>query len=192
MSDADNNLMAHDYDGIREYDNPTPGWWKLIFLGCCVWAVGYWFYYHGGPGLSESESYDLELAALEETRAAVAKAEGTLDDAQLLTMSQDSAMVEAGKQVFAVRCASCHKPTGEGLVGPNLTDDKQIHGTKPVDILNTIKVGVPPKGMVSWEPLLKPEELKSVTAFVVSLRNTNVPGGKPPEGNPIELLPEAK
>ena len=41
--------------------------------------------------------------------------------------------------------------------------------------------------MVAWEPLLKPDELKAATAFVVSLRGTNVAGGKAPEGNPIEV-----
>jgi len=185
MSDADKNLMAHDYDGIREYDNPTPGWWKLIFLGCCIWAVGYWFYYNGGPGLSESETYDAEEKAFLEARAASQKAEGEMDSATLIAMSKDPVQVEAGKALFAIKCASCHKPDGSGLVGPNLTDGVQIHGTTPVDLYNTIRVGVPEKGMLAWETLLKPEELKSAAAFVVSLRNTNVAGGKAPEGNPI-------
>ena len=24
-------LLDHDYDGIREYDNPMPRWWVAIF-----------------------------------------------------------------------------------------------------------------------------------------------------------------
>ena len=24
-------ILGHDYDGIREYDNPLAGWWVLVF-----------------------------------------------------------------------------------------------------------------------------------------------------------------
>ena len=34
-------LTGHSYDGIDEYDNPMPGWWKWVFVGTIVWSVGY-------------------------------------------------------------------------------------------------------------------------------------------------------
>jgi len=111
---------------------------------------------------------------------------------RLLELAADASVHEAGKAIFQSKCASCHKPEGTGLVGPNLTDDQQVHGTRAIHLYNTIRVGVPAKGMVSWEPLLKKEELQAVTAFVISLRKTNVPGGKPPEGHPIGDVPMVK
>jgi len=111
---------------------------------------------------------------------------------KLLELAADPAVHDAGKAIFAAKCASCHKPEGTGLVGPNLTDDQQIHGTRAIHLYNTIRVGVPSKGMLSWEPLLKKDELQAVTAFVISLRKTNVPGGKPPEGHPIGDVPMVK
>ncbi len=39
-------LMDHAYDGIREYDNPLPGWWSLLFAGCIAFAAMYGFYFH--------------------------------------------------------------------------------------------------------------------------------------------------
>ena len=37
----ESRLMAHDYDGIREYDNPLPGWWSAVFAATFVFA---WFF----------------------------------------------------------------------------------------------------------------------------------------------------
>ncbi len=51
------NLMDHDYDGIRELDNRLPPWWVWLFYITIFWAVGYMFYYHflGIGDLSKAE-----------------------------------------------------------------------------------------------------------------------------------------
>ncbi|MFN9977437.1 MAG: cbb3-type cytochrome c oxidase N-terminal domain-containing protein, partial [Phycisphaerae bacterium] len=38
---ARDHLSDHEYDGIREYDNPTPGWWHLIFIGSVFFSIMY-------------------------------------------------------------------------------------------------------------------------------------------------------
>ena len=38
-------LLDHDYDGIREYDNPLPSWWSLVFAACVAFALLYFAYY---------------------------------------------------------------------------------------------------------------------------------------------------
>ena len=34
-------LSGHEYDGIQEYDNPTPGWWVAVFAATVVFSVFY-------------------------------------------------------------------------------------------------------------------------------------------------------
>ncbi len=66
-----------------------------------------------------------------------------------------------------------------------MTDAYWINGGKPTDIFHRVHDGVPAKGMPTWGPQLGDEKVETVVAFVLSIRNTNVPGGKAPQG---ELL----
>ena len=52
----DHNLTDHEYDGIREYDNPCPTWWHMIFFGTAVFSVLYFVFFHLGSraGLSRT------------------------------------------------------------------------------------------------------------------------------------------
>ena len=45
----DELLLDHEYDGIREYDNPTPGWWHAIFIGSIVFSFVYFAFYQWSP-----------------------------------------------------------------------------------------------------------------------------------------------
>ena len=48
----------HEYDGITEYDNPMPGWWKATFWATFVFSLGYLFHYVvAGKGESVAEAY---------------------------------------------------------------------------------------------------------------------------------------
>src|SRR4051812_37320909 len=75
-SSGDGRLMEHSYDGIREYDNPLPGWWRAIFWGSIVFAAGYWVWFHVAPWHSTPESrYRAALAEYEANRDVRAAAE---------------------------------------------------------------------------------------------------------------------
>jgi len=188
---SDPRLMDHSYDGIQEYDNPLPFWWTGIFVASVIWAAVYFFWYHGGgPGKSPAEEYEVAHAAWLETRAAAEKAEaGSVNEESLAKLAGDPAVVEHGAKVFATNCISCHTDDGRGLVGPNLTDDYQIHGSTRMNIFETIRDGVPAKGMVTWGPVLKPDELRDVAVFVTTLRGTNRPNGKAAEGEKVGPFP---
>ncbi len=75
---------------------------------------------------------------------------------------------------------------GEGLVGPHLTDEYWIHGGGIKDLYKTIKYGVPQKGMISWESLLDPTKIQEVASYILTLKGTNPPNQKGPEGKKWE------
>ena len=89
-----------------------------------------------------------------------------------------------GRQVFGTHCASCHRPDGGGLIGPNLTDDTWIHGGALTSIHRTISDCVMAKGMPAWGKILKKDQLEGVVVYVASLKGTNPPNPKAAEGEP--------
>jgi cytochrome c oxidase cbb3-type subunit 3 len=167
--------IIHEYDGIEEADNRLPGWWLLTFYGAIVFAVGYWFWYQefkAGPGPTQAY-YAAQAEAAEKTGK-----DPTEGELEALVSGPAFAL---GKQLFVANCSPCHEAEGQGKIGPNLTDNAWLHGSGPVDIFHTIRDGVPAKGMPSWGPTLGRSGVTQVTAFVLSLRNKNLPG-KAPEG----------
>jgi cytochrome c oxidase cbb3-type subunit 3 len=88
----------------------------------------------------------------------------------------------ASKEIFAVRCMPCHGAEGQGIIGPNLTDDYWMHGRTLAEIRRTINDGRPNEGMIPWKDQLKPTEIDTLTAYVGALAGTNPPNPKPPQG----------
>jgi cytochrome c oxidase cbb3-type subunit 3 len=167
--------ILHEYDGILEADNQLPVWWRWTLFTAVVFSAGYWFYYEEfHVGRSPTEAYYAERAAEAEKTGA------DPSDGELLA-AMSGPEFELGKQTFANNCVACHEARGQGKIGPNLTDSAWLHGDEPLAIFKSIRDGVPAKGMPSWKPILGRAGVTQVTAFVLSLRNTNVPG-KAPEG----------
>ncbi|MDH5490729.1 MAG: c-type cytochrome [Myxococcales bacterium] len=185
MADTDRKddiqgAIVHVYDGIEEADNELPMWWLWIFYGAIVFALGYWFYYEAfGAGPSLAETYAAEL----EAQAASAP---ELTEETLAAMAADPQAVAAGAEVFQTSCIACHGAQGEGVIGPNLTDTFFIHGSDPMQIAGVIREGVPAQGMPGWAQVLGADAVGKVTAYVISLRGTNVEG-KAPQGTEVEL-----
>ena len=66
-------------------------------------------------------------------------------------------------------CASCHKPDGTGLIGPDLTDAQWLHGYDPDLMVALITDGVLSKGMVAWGKQLGPDKIVDAVAYITSL-----------------------
>ncbi|MBW7934226.1 MAG: c-type cytochrome [Gemmatimonadaceae bacterium] len=174
------HLLEHSYDGIQEFDNPLPTWWKWIFYATMLVVPIYlWDPLGIGVGPGKEKAYEQAMA---EFNAAHPKSAGTYTDDQVAAFAKDPAKVEAGKVVFASYCAACHRADGGGLIGPNLTDDFWIHGGKPTEILKTVNEGVLAKGMPNWGKVLKPEQVEGAVAYVQTLHGTNPANPKAPEG----------
>src|SRR5690606_41933206 len=164
---------------------------KWLFYGTIIWGAVYLIVYHvmGLLPLSEAEY----LAEVERVQAMRATREvGEIDEASLV-YTPDAEIISRGQAIFTSNCASCHRNDGGGGNGPNLTDDYWIHGGSLQNIFATIKNGGPDKGMISWAPILKPEEIRDASFYIMSIRGSNVAGGKEPQGELYrEELPAVK
>ncbi len=176
--------VVHRYDDIEEFDNHLPNWWLVTLYGAVIFAIGYWFHYevfHSGP--SSTESYEQSVAADRRAAAERARRTGAMTDEALVTLSHDPATVAAGRQIYTTNCVACHGANAGGIIGPNLTDNAWLHGGRATQIFRTVMEGVPARGMVAWGPQLGDERVQSVVAYVLTLRNTNVAGGKAAQGD---------
>ncbi len=176
-------LSHHDFDGIRELDNSLPPWWVNMFILTVIWAVIYMFYYHfGGGGPSSAEEYKIEMEAAKKDQAVALAGKANSVDESSVTQLTDTDALSEGQLIFKNSCAACHGQLGEGLVGPNFTDEYWIHGGGIKDLFKTIKYGVPEKGMISWQSQLKPADMQKVASYILTLKGTNPPNPKAPQG----------
>lgn len=180
----------HNYDGIEEYDNPLPGWWKWLFIGTIAFSPFYWVYYHSGvEGRSVEDQYGAALATA--TRLQFAEIGELQPDANTIAryMHKDN-WVRVGRSVFQANCISCHGREGEGQIGPNLTDEAFKNVTKLEDIATVVSKGAGNGAMPAWANRLHPNEVVLVAAYVASLRGQDLPGPRGPEGRAIAPWPE--
>lgn len=179
-------LLDSNYDGIEEYDNNLPRWWVNLFYGTILFGVAYTMYYVVlGLGDSPQQALEKQMAELHSVQQAIeaqkVKELGT-SSSKLEKILSDATVIAQGKTVFDAKCASCHGALGQGLVGPNLTDEFWLHGFTAPEIQKTITEGVLEKGMLAWKGMITDDEINAVTAYVWSLYGTNPPGAKEPQG----------
>ncbi len=151
---------ADEADGIEEYDNPLPAWWLGIFYFTIAFAVVYPVWYHALAAGSQAAAYDAEMAAAAEL--------WPTPEPGGVTVAVTPESIAAGEQVYTTNCVPCHGPELLGGIGPDLTDAEWVHGGSLGQITQTITNGVPEKGMLTWGPILGPEKIGQVAAFVKS------------------------
>ncbi len=179
-------LTEHEYDGIREYDNPLPGWWSLVFFLSVVFAIAYGVHYHlGGEGPSVQDEYDAEAAEVFELRFAEL-GELQPDRETLLAYMNDPKWLAVGQAVFKANCTSCHGANAQGDIGPNLTDDYWKNVKSIEDIARVIADGAGNGSMPAWRNRLSHvNQIVLTAAYVASLRGSNPADVRAPEGQPI-------
>ncbi|MEW6124926.1 MAG: cytochrome-c oxidase, cbb3-type subunit III [Pseudomonadota bacterium] len=148
------STTGHEWDGIRELNNPLPRWWLWSFYACIVWAIGYWILYPAWPLISGSTpgllgwnsraAVQVQLTDLAELRAA---SSARLNSASLEEIERSPdllALARAeGRVAFADNCAPCHGAGGGGAKGyPNLNDDDWLWGGTLAQIQATITHGI--------------------------------------------------
>jgi cytochrome c oxidase cbb3-type subunit 3 len=181
---------GHEWDGIKELDNPLPRWWLWIFYGCIAFSIGYWILMPAWPGLhgythgllhnSARAQVAADLKALQAQRGA---AGAQLKTATLEQIEADPKLqayaLEEGQSIFGDNCATCHGQGGTGGKGyPNLRDDVWLWGGSLEQIQQTVRYGVrsgDPQAHMSQMPsfgrdgILQPGQVDDLTEYVVAL-----------------------
>lgn len=175
--------LGHDYDGIRELDNPMPPWWLAGFFISIVFAVVYMFHYHVlGTGDLQEVEYAKEMEIETAKVQAYLKAQAMDVDETNATLMTSNDDLMKGKALFINNCTVCHKEDGRGATGPNLTDDYWIYGGDIKDIFKVIKKGAP-NGMPEHASKFNPIQIQQVSSYVLTMDYVSPEeGGKPAEG----------
>ena len=83
-----------------------------------------------------------------------------------------------GKKHFETHCASCHGATGDAktplaatlkIPPRNLLEEEFVEKLSPSKVHNTLKLGIPDTGMISYEGILDEEAMWDVSFYVTSL-----------------------
>jgi cytochrome c oxidase cbb3-type subunit 3 len=185
MTPPRDELLDHEADGIREFDNALPRWWLYSFYATIVFAVVYMINFHVLPtplvGYASPEAE--YLAEMPATPAGAGLSAPAVAAVAALT---DGPSLAKGQAIFASQtslCQSCHRPDLGGLVGPNLTDELWLHGCTAGEVMHSISTGFPPRGMLPYGggPKLSETELLQVASYVLSRRGSQPPSPKAPD-----------
>jgi cytochrome c oxidase cbb3-type subunit 3 len=180
---------GHEWDGIRELNNPLPRWWLWTFYACIVWGVGYTVAYPAWPmisgasegllGFSTRGEVAQDIAAHEANNADLVAALNTADLTALPAAGDLHRYAAArGSSVFAAQCSQCH---GQGAAGgkgfPNLLDNDWLWGGDQGEIAYSIRHGIRNvtdddarySEMPAFGDILEGDEINAVVEYVISL-----------------------
>jgi cytochrome c oxidase cbb3-type subunit 3 len=192
------DTTGHEWDGVKELNNPLPKWWVYVFIATVVFAVVWCVlypsvpygrgYFHGILGYSQRASVDARVAEVTAQRAtymdkiAAMSFADIRNDPQLLEVAEIS-----GRSTFANDCQPCHGAGGGGRPGyPALAAGAWLWGGALPAIQQTITHGIrssDPDARNSQMPrfgadgILKPAEIEQVADYVMTLY------GMPANGN---------
>ncbi|MDE1172480.1 MAG: cytochrome-c oxidase, cbb3-type subunit III [Parvibaculaceae bacterium] len=152
------DTTGHEWDGIRELNNPLPKWWLYTFYACILVAAVYWVlwptwpYIHDGVWTHTNGvlSYVQRDTVRQELAAVAAGRQQTLDQitkTPIENVASNSQLMEValagGKAAFGDNCAPCHGSNAAGSKGfANLNDDDWLWGGSLKEIQQTITHGI--------------------------------------------------
>ncbi|PVB62883.1 cytochrome-c oxidase, cbb3-type subunit III [Labrenzia sp. 011] len=180
---------GHEWDGLKELNNPLPRWWLYMFYACIVWAVVYWVLFPTWPmisgytkGVLGSDQRTEAIAAFDEGVAGRSVFADKIIAASLEDISRDQELLQFalanGQAAFGDNCAPCHGSGGTGAEGyPNLQDDTWLWGGTLDDIHTTLLYGIRSENdearigempAFGRDELLSRDEVTQVANFVAS------------------------
>lgn len=176
-----NDDSTHEYDGIKELNNPPPAWIIIIFLVTITFSLIYVVHYFGYPGnhMDQDSIYERQVAAANEKMKK--NAENTSAGEK---MSMDDILANGEEMFLKNGCVACHGQNGEGnSIGPNLTDSYWINGCSEEAVSTIIREGKPLKGMTPFGNKMSDQQIKNLSKYIlVKLAGTNPENAKAPQG----------
>jgi cytochrome c oxidase cbb3-type subunit 3 len=176
-------LLDHDYDGIRELDNPLPSWWVVSFVLTIVFAVPYYAAHTFFGAQTIQEELLAEIGEVDKLKTAFQKKQTGFSQEGYQAFLITKKANKIAKKTYKRKCKACHGANGEGGIGPNLADEYWLHGNGSLEsIYATISNGVEDKGMAAWGKTLGNKKMFAVLKYVDEFRGTNPENGKAPQG----------
>ena len=180
---------GHEWDGIKELDNPMPRWWLWTFYATIVWALAYTVAYPAWPLISSATTGMLGYSSRADVKNELAAAEAAKGDyvAAVAAKSVEEILADdelrqfataAGATAYKINCVQCHGSGATGGAGyPNLNDDDWLWGGTPEAIRQTIAHGIRfaddidarISEMPAFGDMLDRKQITQVSAFVASL-----------------------
>ncbi|MTI62542.1 cytochrome-c oxidase, cbb3-type subunit III [Methylophaga sp.] len=172
---------GHEWDGIRELENPPPRWWTNALYLSGLLVLVYFILYPSLPLINEStkgllgwtmiKEYKENLAEVEAKRAPFEeKLEAMTAEEILADQDMRNYAVGSSKVLYGDNCAACHGTGGIPAPGsgyPILADDDWLYGGDVNTIVETLAKGR--QGMMmAHKDTLKPEEVDGLVQFVVN------------------------
>ncbi len=181
---------GHEWDGIKELNNPLPRWWLWTFYATILFSIGYVIYYPAIPllegstmGISGDTNRSLLQTELTKAKAAKAGLVSRIETTGLEEIRATDELfrfaVAGGSSLYKVNCSQCHGSGAQGAPGyPNLNDDDWLWGGDLEAIYHSIKHGVRnaddddarQSDMPAFgDDILEPAQIADVTQFVLQL-----------------------
>lgn len=184
---------GHEWDGLKELNNPLPRWWLWTFYITIIWGIGYTIAYPAWPMVNKATAGLLgwssrgevadDIKAHEDKNQALV-AELVAADMTDLAATPDLRRyaVARGASVFRSFCSQCHGSGAAGATGyPNLLDDDWLWGGSIDEIAATVRYGIRTENddarfseMPAFGDFLEEAEIDAVVKYVFSLSGGSI------------------
>lgn len=191
------DTTGHEWDGIKELNNPLPRWWLYILYASIAYAViwvalypsipGINSYFGGILGFQQREILSNQIA---DARQAQADYLDAIADSHLTALAEDPDLFQfslaGGQAAYNNNCAPCHGLGGAGQANyPVLADDVWLWGGTLDDIRQTLEAGIRwddhPDTRYSLMPaygtlgVLSRDQIRDVANYVLTLSGQDAP-----------------
>lgn len=167
---ADGEISKDSWDDIKEYKNPLPLGWAVMFILVSVWGIWYMFVGYPLNAYSQIGEYNEEVSSYNTN---FQNQWSNLDKSTLLTM---------GESVYLVQCAACHGISGTGIEGKaaDLTSwgneigavDSVVSGSKGLmyhdSYTNTYELYLAPMEPMASGTVESVDEIKQAVAYMMT------------------------